>query len=94
MTEKIDELIADHETMNGLISSLIDYHERLHDYLTPCLKDDYTHSDLISLVLTVNYQQDIINALHECLERLNDNDLEALQQLATLEIKGGDTECN
>ena len=94
MTEKIDELIADHETMNGLISSLIDYHEMLHDYLTPCLKDDYTHSDLISLVLTVNYQQDIISALHECLERLNDNDLEALQQLATLEIKGGDTECN
>ncbi|MFR0536107.1 hypothetical protein [Limosilactobacillus reuteri] len=94
MTEKIDELIADHKTMNGLISSLIDYHERLHDYLTPCLKDDYTHSDLISLVLTVNYQQDIISALHECLERLNDNDLEALQQLATLEIKGGDTECN
>ena len=94
MTEKIDELIAEHETMNGLISSLIDYHERLHDYLTPCLKDDYTHSDLISLVLTVNYQQDIISALHECLERLNDNDLEALQQLATLEIKGGDTECN
>ena len=94
MTEKIDELIADHETMNGLISSLIDYHERLHDYLTPCLKDDYTRNDLINLVLTVNYQQDIISALHECLERLNDNDLEALQQLATLEIKGGDTECN
>ena len=90
MTEKIDELIADHETMNGLISSLIDYHERLHDYLTPCLKDDYTHSDLISLVLTVNYQQDIISSLHDCLERLNDNDLEALQQLATIEFKGGD----
>lgn len=94
MTEKIDELIADHETMSGLISSLIDYHERLNDYLAPCLKDDYTHNDLTSLVLTVNYQQDIISALHECLERLNDNDLKALQQLATLELKGGDTECN
>lgn len=94
MTEKIDELIADHETMSGLIPSLIDYHERLNDYLAPCLKDDYTHNDLINLVLTVNYQQDIISALHECLERLNDNDLEALQQLATLELKGGDAECN
>ena len=94
MTEKIDELIADHETMSGLISSLIDYQERLNDYLAPCLKDDYTHNDLISLVLTVNYQQDIISALHECLEQLNDNDLEALQQLATLELKGGDAECN
>lgn len=90
MTEKIDELIADHETMNGLISSLIDYHERLNDYLTPCLKDDYTRNDLINLVLTVNYQQDIISALHDCLERINDNDLEALQQLATIEFKGGD----
>lgn len=56
MTKNIDKLIADHETMSGLISSLIDYQERLHDYLTPCLKDDYTHNDLISLVLTVNYQ--------------------------------------
>ncbi|MCC4347251.1 hypothetical protein LMB39_02295 [Limosilactobacillus reuteri] len=94
MTKSIDKLIADHKTMNGLISSLIDYHERLNDYLAPCLKDDYTHNDLISLVLAVNYQQDIISALHECLEQLNDNDLEALQQLATLELKGGDTECN
>ncbi|MCC4499954.1 hypothetical protein [Limosilactobacillus reuteri] len=94
MTKNIDKLIADHQTMRGLISSLIDYHERLNDYLAPCLKDDYTHNDLTSLVLTVNYQQDIISALHECLERLNDNDLEALQQLATLELKGGDTECN
>lgn len=94
MTKSIDKLIADHKTMNGLISSLIDYHERLNDYLAPCLKDDYTHNDLTSLVLTVKYQQDIISALHECLERLNDNDLEALQQLATLELKGGDTECN
>lgn len=94
MTKSIDKLIADHKTMNGLISSLIDYHESLNDYLAPCLKDDYTHNDLISLVLTVKYQQDIISALHECLERLNDNDLEALQQLATLELKGGDTECN
>ena len=90
MTEKIDKLIADHETMSGLISSLIDYHERLNDYLAPCLKDDYTHNDLTSLVLTVNYQQDIISALHDCLERINDNDLEALQQLATIEFKGGD----
>lgn len=90
----MDKLIADHQTMRGLISSLIDYQERLHDYLVPCLKDDYTHNDLISLVLAVNYQQDIISALHECLEQLNDNDLEALQQLATLELKGGDTECN
>ena len=90
MTKNIDKLIADHETMNGLISSLIDYHERLHDYLTPCLKDDYTRNDLINLVLTVNYQQDIISALHDCLERINDNDLEALQQLATIELKGGD----
>lgn len=65
MTKSIDKLIADHETMSGLISSLIDYHERLNDYLAPCLKDDYTH-----------------------------NDLETLQQLATLELKGGDTECN
>lgn len=94
MTKNIDKLIADHKTMNGLISSLIDYHERLNDFLAPCLKNDYTHNDLISLVLTVKYQQDIISALHECLERLNDNDLEALQQLATLELKGGDTECN
>lgn len=94
MTKNIDELIADHKTMNGLISSLIDYHERFNDYLAPCLKDDYTHNDLISLVLTVNYQKDIISSLHECLERLNDNDLETLQQLATLELKGGDTECN
>lgn len=94
MTKNIDKLIADHKTMNVLISSLIDYHERLNDYLAPCLKDDSTHNDLISLVLTVKYQQDIISALHECLERLNDNDLEALQQLATLELKGGDTECN
>ncbi len=94
MTKSIDKLIADHKTMNGLISSLIDYHERLNDYLAPCLKDDYTHNNLISLVLAVNYQQDIISALHECLEQLNDNDLEALQQLATLELKGGDTECN
>lgn len=94
MTKSIDKLIADHKTMNGLISSLIDYHERLNDFLAPCLKDNYTHNDLISLVLTVKYQQDIISALHECLERLNDNDLEALQQLATLELKGGDTECN
>ena len=94
MTKSIDKLIADHKTVNGLISSLIDYHERLNDFLAPCLKDDYTHNDLISLVLTVKYQQDIISALHECLERLNDNDLEALQQLATLELKGGDTECN
>ena len=94
MTKNIDELIAGHETMNGLISSLIDYHKRLNDCLAPCLKDDYTHNDLIGLVLTVNYQQDIISALHECLEQLNDNDLEALQQLATLELKGGDTECN
>lgn len=94
MNKNIDKLIADHKTMNGLISSLIDYHERLNDFLAPCLKDDYTHNDLISLVLTVKYQQDIISALHECLERLNDNDLEALQQLATLELKGGDTECN
>lgn len=90
MTKSIDKLIADHKTMNGLISSLIDYHERLNDYLAPCLKDDYTHNDLTSLVLTVKYQQDIISALHECLERLNDNDLEALQQLATLELKGGE----
>lgn len=94
MTKSIDRLIADHKTMSGLISSLIDYHERLNDFLAPCLKDNYTHNDLISLVLTVKYQQDIISALHECLERLNDNDLEALQQLATLELKGGDTECN
>ena len=94
MTEKIDELIADHETMSGLISSLIDYHERLNDYLAPCLKDDYTHNDLTSLVLTVNYQQDIISALHECLERLNDNDLEVLQRLSTLELKDGDSSCN
>lgn len=94
MTKSIDKMIADHETMSGLISSLIDYQERLHDYLIPCLKDDSTHNDLISLVLTVNYQQDILSALHECLERLNDNNLEALQQLATLELKGGDTECN
>lgn len=94
MTKSIDKLIADHKTMNGLISSLIDYHERLNDYLAPCLKDDYTHNDLTSLVLTVKYQQDIISALHECLERLNDNDLEVLQRLATLELKGGDTECN
>lgn len=94
MTKNIDKLIADHKTMNGLISSLIDYHERLNDFLAPCLKDEYTHNDLISLVLTVKYQQDIISALHECLERLNDNDLEVLQQLATLELKGGDTECN
>ena len=94
MTKNIDKLIADHKTMNGLISSLIDYHERLNDYLAPCLKDDSTHNDLIGLVLTVNYQQDIISALHKCLERLNNNDLEALQQLATLELKGGDTECN
>ena len=82
MTKNIDELIADHETMSGLISSLIDYHERLHDYLTPCLKDDYTHNDLISLVLTVNYQQGIISALHECLERLNDNDLESITTIS------------
>ena len=94
MTKSIDKLIADHETMNGLISSLIDYHKRLNDCLAPCLKDDYTHNDLIGLALTVKYQQDIISALHECLERLNDNDLEALQQLATIELKGGDTECN
>lgn len=94
MTKSIDKLIADHKTMNGLISSLIDYHERLNDFLAPCLKDDYTHNDLISLVLTVKYQQDIISALHECLERLNDNDLEVLQRLAILELKGGDTECN
>ncbi|GGI63655.1 hypothetical protein [Limosilactobacillus caviae] len=94
MTKSIDKLIADHKTMNGLISSLIDYHERLNDYLAPCLKDDYTHNDLISLVLTVKYQQDIISALHECLECLNDNDLEVLQRLATLELKCGDTECN
>ena len=94
MIKSIDGLIADHKTMNGLISFLIDYHERLNDYLAPCLKDDYTHNDLISLVLTVKYQQDIISALHECLERLNDNDLEVLQRLATLELKGGDTECN
>ncbi|AXX74946.1 hypothetical protein [Limosilactobacillus reuteri] len=94
MTKSIDKLIADHKTMNGLISSLIDYHERLNDFLAPCLKDDYTHNDLISLVLTVKYQQDIISALHECLESLNDNDLEVLQRLATLELKGGDTECN
>ena len=87
MTKSIDKLIADHETMSGLISSLIDYHEMLNDYLAPCLKDDYTHNDLISLVLTVNYQKGIISALHECLERLNDNDLEALQQLATIELK-------
>lgn len=94
MTKSIDKLIADHKIMNGLISSLIDYHERLNDFLAPCLKDDYTHNDLISLVLTVKYQQDIISALHECLERLNDNDLEVLQRLATLELKGGDAECN
>ena len=94
MTKNIDELIADHETMSGLISSLIDYHERLNDFLAPCLKDDSTHNDLIGLVLTVNYQQDIISALHKCLERLNNNDLEALQQLATLELKGGEKECN
>ncbi|MEE1988695.1 hypothetical protein V0Q12_03775 [Limosilactobacillus reuteri] len=94
MTKNIDKLIADHETMSGLISSLIDYHERLNDYLTPCLKDDYNHNDLISLVLTVNYQQDIISSLHDCLERINDNDLEALQQLATIEFKGGDKQCN
>ena len=94
MTKIKNNMRADQKTMNGLISSLIDYHERLNDYLAPCLKDDYTHNDLISLVLTVKYQQDIISALHECLERLNDNDLEALQQLATLELKGGDTECN
>lgn len=94
MAKSIDKLIADHETMSGLISSLIDYHERLNDYLAPCLKDDYTHNDLISLVLTVNYQQDIISALHECLERLNDNDLEVLQRLAIPKLKGGDTECN
>lgn len=57
MTKSIDKLIADHKTMNGLISSLIDYHERLNDFLAPCLKNDYTHNDLISLVLTVKYQQ-------------------------------------
>lgn len=90
MTKNIDELIADHETMSGLISSLIDYHERLNDFLAPCLKDDSTHNDLISLVLTVKYQQDIISALHECLERINDNDLETLQQLASVETKGGE----
>lgn len=90
MTKNIEKLIADHETMSGLISSLIDYHERLNDFLAPCLKDDYTHNDLICLVLTVNYQQDIISALHECLERINDNDLETLQQLASVETKGGE----
>lgn len=90
MNKNIDELIADRKTMSGLISSLIDYHERLNDYLIPCLKDDYTHNDLISLALTVKYQQDIISALHECLERINDNDLETLQRLATIEIKGGE----
>ena len=90
MTKNIDELIADHETMSGLILSLIDYQERLNDYLIPCLKDESTHNDLIGLVLTVNYQQDIISSLHDCLERINDNDLEALQQLATIEFKGGD----
>lgn len=94
MTKSIDKLIADHKTMSGLISSLIDYHERLNDFLAPCLKDDSTHNDLISLVLTVKYQQDIISALHECLERLNDNDLEILQRLAILELKGGDSSCN
>lgn len=90
MNKNIDELIADHQTMRGLISSLVDYQERLHDYLAPCLKDSYTHDDLVSLLYTVRYQQDIISALHECLERLNDNDLEALQQLAAIEIEGGD----
>lgn len=90
MNTNIDKLIADHQTMRGLISSLVDYQERLHDYLVPCLKDDYTHNDLVNLVLTVKYQQDIISALHECLERLNDTDLAALQQLATIEAKGGE----
>lgn len=55
ITKSIVSLIANHKTMNGLISSLIDYHERLNNYLTPCLKDDYTHNNLISLVLTVKY---------------------------------------
>lgn len=79
MIKNIDELIADHKTMSGLILSLVDYQERLHDYLVPCLKEDCTHNDLVSLALTVKYQQDIISALHECLERLNDIDLAALQ---------------
>ncbi|MCH5384989.1 hypothetical protein DKZ23_10195 [Limosilactobacillus reuteri] len=90
MTKNIDKLITDHKTMNGLISYLIDYHERLNDFLAPCLKDDSTHNDLISLVLTVEYQQDIISALHECLEQINDNDLETLQHLASVETKGGE----
>ena len=90
MNNNIDKLITDHQTMSGLISSLIDYQERLHDYLVPCLKDDYTHNDLVSLVLPVKYQQGIISALHECLERLNDTDLSALQRLASVETKGGE----
>lgn len=38
MTKSIDKLIADHKTMNGLISSLIDYHERLNDFFSSMLK--------------------------------------------------------
>lgn len=50
MTKNIDELIADHETMSGLISSLIDYQERLNDYLSHNKKKEREREKIIDRI--------------------------------------------
>lgn len=96
MTPKIDinDLTADQLTMQGLISSLIDYQEQLRGYLLPCLEKNVTHNKLIQLVSTVNFQQNIITSLLDCVQRLNDSDIEALNELNHQLIKGGEHSCN
>lgn len=96
MTEKIDinDLTADQLTIQGLITSLIDYQEQLRGFLLPCLERNATHNSLMRLVSTVNFQQDIIASLLDCVQRLNDSDIKALNELNHQLIKGGDHSCN
>lgn len=94
MTDNFDKLMANNTTMKGLISSLMDYHERLHECMVPCSKDDYSQCDLYNLIATVKNQDEIISALHECLEHINDSNHEALQQLFNQSLKDGDKSCN
>ena len=94
MTDNFDRLMANNTTTKDLISSLMDYHERLHECLIPCLKDYYSHNDLYNLMVTVENQDEIISALHECLEYINNSNHEALQQLFNQSLKDGDKSCN
>ena len=58
------------------------------------LERRYSHSDLYNLMVTVENQDEIISALHECLEYINNSNHEALQQLFNQSLKDGDKLCN